>query len=139
MNWKINYWTLLFVAVSLALGYQTYEAKPVCPTNTIPYETGQARASNYVEKWANRQPISLTDSICNKNIRMFLLAKCELQQMLQETGEKDSVYAVLGMNPPNTAIAGQKDTIDLMFRVFSNTNTSKYYDFSKPCPPLCGM
>lgn len=157
MNWKFNYWTLLTLAFGVLLGYQNFIApKPAstspqalaqekskpdwlpCHSNVIPDSVGQKRASNYKTKWADKQPVSLQSPVCNANIRTFLLAKCELLQMLNETGARDSVFATLALNPGNGTISGQKDTIDLIFRVFSDATHSKYYDFSNPCPPLCG-
>lgn len=156
MNWKMNYWTLLFALAAVVLLYKQFAvgekmapttiennlpsiAFAACPTNTIPNDTGLVRAARYKSEWADNQPIGPTEKICNANVRTFLLRKCELQQMLLYTGAKDSVYAVLGIIPGNPMISGQKDTIDLMFQVYRNASSSQFYDFSSPCPPVCGL
>lgn len=155
MNWKINYWTLLFAVAAAGLLYKQFVsgekmaptlentlpqvAFATCPSNTIPYDTGLVRAARYKTEWADNQPVGPTEQICNANVRTFLLRKCELQQMLLYTGTKDSVYAVLGIIPANPSISGQKDTIDLMFQVYRNASSSQFYDFSSPCPPVCGL
>lgn len=152
MNWKFNNWTILFVLVSLASAYLRFFAKPAvaeapaaaktelsaqqattCTPTSIPNSLGNSRSAKYLTEWANVQPPNA--KIINPNVYTFLLKKCELQQMLAYTGTKDSVYAVLGINSASTPAS--KDTIDLLFKVFSNNTTYQYFDFSTPCPPDC--
>ena len=152
MNWKINYWTILFAVVALASSYLQFFSKPAaapaaetpktelavqqattCTPTSIPNTLGNSRSAKYLTEWANVQPANA--KIINPNVYTFLLKKCELQQMLAYTGTKDSVYAVLGINSATTPTS--KDTIDLLFKVFSNSTTYQYFDFSNPCPPDC--
>jgi hypothetical protein len=153
MHSNTNIWTILLV-LSLALnGYQYFSAPqtnesktnpestqkalettdiaPVlCKADSIPFRDGLANVNAFV---SGRYTYSNTNLI-NPDVREFVLAKCELQQMLAYTGQRDSVVAQLAISPGQKS---QKDTIDLYFKVYNSSNQAKFYDFSRPCPPLC--
>jgi hypothetical protein len=153
MNSNTNLWAILLV-LSLALnGYQyftapkTNESKTTpeitqkslettdaaadpCKADSIPFRTGLANVNTFV---SGRYTFPNTNLI-NPDVREFVLAKCELQQMLAYTGQRDSVVAQLAILPGQKS---QKDTIDLYFKVYNSSNQAKFYDFSRPCPPMC--
>jgi hypothetical protein len=152
MNFKLNIWTLLFVGTLAAWGYTHQSAKPVapaapptttavqsaapstCPVNSIPFSEGSSRTDAYT----NAGTLITNPRFANGNVHAFILARCELQQMLAATGTTDSVVAQLAINPKSDQ-PGQLDTIDLVFRVFGpNTGSQgQFFDFSRPCPPMC--
>jgi hypothetical protein len=153
MNWKMNYWTLLFGLAVLGFAYQRFtagqsqkpeikklEAAVSCPDSThyvIADAVASQRMQRYNQGYASKVKHFAADScnVLNGDVLNFGISKCELQAMVHSFSMTDSVTAWLGLVPGN---AGARDTIDLFFQVDNNlapTTIVKYYDFTKPCPP----
>ncbi len=151
MNAKFNLWTLLFGAsaawniytatqskvpvttVEPAKVTSMFDASLLCPVDSVPYAKGSSATTLYSQKGFLIG--SNTDIAINPNVNQFILPKCELLQMLNWTGAKDSVVAQLAVNVSSNP--RERDTIDLYFKVINPQNQVRYYDFTEPCPPMC--
>lgn len=154
MNWKINYWTLLFAVAVLGLAYQRYaggqDQKPEtgnqrqnisCPETehySIPDSVADLRTQRYKQLYAPQVQQFASDSCntLNGGVWYFGVKQCEMLAMAESFNEADSIYAMMSLQPGS---GGAKDTLDLIFKVFTATGplTHQYYDFTNPCPP-CG-
>jgi hypothetical protein len=148
MNWKTNYWTLLFVLAALAFGYQTYmgraSAKGLADSGDSPYiipdSTAQKRIHKYDTLYAPKAQRFAWDScqIMNGGVKYFRLHKREIQAMADIINRDaiTQVRACLSLCPgSNTPVV---DTIDLIFEVdepLMGVVGTRYYDFTHPCPP----
>ncbi|MBC7777249.1 MAG: hypothetical protein H7246_17585 [Phycisphaerae bacterium] len=153
MNWKMNYWTLLFALAVLGLGYQRFVAKkaPLLPSTQplnsyIPCSTNQhyniedsiadQRITRYMNQYAQKVQIfaSANCNTLNGGVQYFGIKKCEIQDMAAAFSLSDSVNAYVGLIP---GTGSAKDTLDLVFKVFTTSGavTHMYYDFTRPCPP----
>ncbi len=78
---------------------------------------------------------------CNRKPLAFRITKpCELASILQVADSlSQDIHALLSLEPD--PVHTGEYVIDLMFMVRTasgpTTNSFKYYDFSRPCPPLC--
>lgn len=152
MNWKMNYWTLLFALAALGLAYQRYATgqqtqaeiekasqRITCASGldfSIADSTGDQRIQRYKTEYVPKVKNFAADSCntMNGGVLSFGISECELQEMLNAFGEVDSVTALMSLLPGN---GGAKDTLDLIFKVATSTGplTYQYYDFTNPCPP----
>lgn len=153
MNWKINYWTLLFALAALGLVYQWYATGQslkqknkregltvACSSGqdfSIPDTIATMRLNRYKGNYAPKVRQFAADSCntLNGGVYYFGIKECELQAMVDTFQNADSITAVLGLIPGTN---GAKDTLDLMFEIFTTMGpilVPKYYDFTKPCPP----
>ena len=155
MNWKINYWTLLFALAALGLAYQRYAAGEhpqqeikknsmavLCSDSvhyTIPDSVATQRWQRHNQLYAPKVQAFAADSCntLNGGVLYFGISKCELQAMANSFNEADSVNALMSLIPGN---GGAKDTLDLIFKVYTATGAlqEQYYDFTRPCPPCSG-
>lgn len=156
MNWKMNYWTLLFALAALGLAYQRYaggqhsqaeinkEGMDVsCPDSSqylIDNNTAEQRIARYDSVYVAKVRRFAADSCNTSNggVNFFGISKCELQTMAEVLARYDSVTALMTLIPGN---GGAKDTLDLIFEVDNNlapATIKAYYDFTKPCPPCSG-
>lgn len=151
MNAKFNLWTLLFGASAAWNVYTAtqsnaptsakepakvttmFDASLVCPVDSVSYSKGSSATSLYSQKGFAIG--SNTAIAINPDVNQFILPKCELLQMLNYTGAKDSIVAQLAINAASNP--RERDTIDLYFKVINPQNQVRYYDFTEPCPPLC--
>ena len=147
MNLKTNVWTLLFV---LSMGWNVYSnfmvkkpeaAAAVATKAVVLSDSGcsvdsisTTKGTNGINKYTSDGLQISGGNLINPTVNQFVLPKCELQQMLTYAGTKDSVVAQLAVN---VGINGQKDTVDLYFKVFNGNNAVRYFDFTEPCPPAC--
>lgn len=157
MNWKINYWTLLFALAAGGLAYQQYaggagktpESKRVgniitCSPNVhydIPANVANQRMQLYQQTYAPKVQRFAADSCntLNGGVTYFNIEDCELQAMLDSFQVYKTVNAFMSLIP---GAGGAKDTLDIIFGVTDSTANSgflKYYDFTKPCPPCPGL
>ncbi|MEZ4942070.1 MAG: hypothetical protein R3D58_14420 [Saprospiraceae bacterium] len=144
MNWKLNYWTLLFAIAAAGLVYQWNAARPLAddkpssPYN-IPDSIAYARRLLYASDYAPKVQTFAADSChtVNGGVLFFGIHEAELTAMASVFTAADSVTAFLGLIP---GTGGASDTLDLMFEVYPiyEPLTAKYYDFTKPCPPCAG-
>ncbi|PHN05978.1 hypothetical protein [Flavilitoribacter nigricans] len=168
MNWKINYWTVLFAIT--ALGFLIYAfTRPDCPPvgsspsvcyappDTLtpqeainrlwPYTLFIENYKNTIEEIAKENPKldSLVSDISNLNLRYFHLPRCELNEMLRRRPDGDAYgYLMLEDDPRNPG----KKQISLMFydKVLPpdinpeslDDDDGTFYDFINPCPTICG-
>ena len=144
MNWSINAWTYLFAITAGVLGYtqftkktETKSPEPVmavaqCHADSITQNKGTTNTNSFRSSGLTLQGGS--SQLVNANVRSFTLPKCELAQMLSFTGTTDSVVAELALVPGSNG----RDTVDLYFRVTNSDGSYRYYDYSNPCPPICG-
>lgn len=134
MNWKINYWTLLFVLAVLA-GFMypkffndsgTPDVHQNCPVDITTH--GQAAVDSFANFGFDG------GNVKNGDIRYFKLPKCELREMLENKHPNSTVEAHLGLDTkaPDSAL------VSLYFRVVDADNRVVYYNFSTPCPPCVG-
>jgi len=152
MNWKMNYWTLLFALAALGLAYQRYAAGQTPkaemektamgedePQFGITDSIAQRRIQRYDNYYAPKVQTFAADSCntLNGGVLYFGIKHGELQSMVDAFGEADSVSAWLGLIPGN---GGAKDTLDLIFEAYMPLapEVHQYYDFTKPCPPCSG-
>lgn len=157
MNWKPNYWTLLFALAVLGLAYQQYaggqhKAKPekeaaqaafACPDSThfiIPDSVASERIDRYYENYSPKVRRFAADSCntLNGGVLNFGINKCELEAMLHSFTGADSLTAMMTLIPGS---GGAKDTLDLIFQIYKELmpiQASQYYDFTHPCPPCAG-
>ncbi len=156
MNWKINYWTVLFALAVIGLAYQAFSGgkggaaepevtaevadvqnDPSCPPYQdymIPDSTANERILRYKNNYAGKVQ-AFAEKECNTlngGVSYFALSKCELEDIAQY----DSVHAYMSLIP---GAPGAMDTLDLLFQVFGQQPQAiapaGYYDFTKPCPP----
>lgn len=139
MDWKINYWTILFALAAIGLlatlpifggeaptTTATPEVKPVpdCDTvriDTISFTTGFERIGEYIiyaeflkDALNGKSPTAPSDwsIITNLDVQYFRLPRCELQQMLERIPNGD-VYAYLSIEDDPDSTKHQR--IDLLF------------------------
>ncbi len=150
MNWKINYWTLLFALAAVSAAYQWTSAGQAsskmerlivnCPAGqqfNISENVAQNRIARYHNNYAPKVRSFAADSCntLNGGVEFFGIKACELQAMVDTFQTADSIIAVMCAKAGS---AGAKDTLDLIFQVYTTYGPvvqSKYYDFTNPCPP----
>jgi hypothetical protein len=142
MNWKINYWTLLFAAAMLGVLYllatgggnngPKREEEPNCNAPallTLP--NGQTDIDRF-------QRLGVNDaSVLNKNINSFKIPTCELRQMIAIKNPNINAVAELALKPcvlPDRQ-TGDKYFVTLYFKIVDTTNLTRIFDFTTPCPP----
>ena len=75
----------------------------------------------------------------NKVVRMFHITHpCELATMLSFADNQDSIYTLLSLQPDTSAGHSGEVMLDLIFAAYNGTDNSEFYDFTTPCPPMCG-
>lgn len=135
MNWKVNYWTLLFAAAAIGFFVYMY-TRPICPVvnpipaecknnpTAIPADTAVNRIMKYIgfrQSLTQRlDSIAERDStlrgelsgISNLDVLFFHLPKCEIYEMLEAFPDSD-VYAFLGLEPDPKE--KDKNRISLLF------------------------
>jgi len=151
MNLKPNLWTVLFLLTAGWLFYTSMSDKESAidksvpidpPTSQIDADTARARIEGYQN---SIYPHLSNDTLLKKlNLiafpKYFKIAPHELQEIVDSHTRWDSlhVYALLSLMPSEK---GSTDTIDLIFSYVEKDTRSwqegTFYDFSKPCPPLC--
>lgn len=167
MNWKVNYWTVLFAAVCIGWLVSSFlftKEVPEQPTD-IPINLSSDRIPNQVAKaridsfriyagafyfYAQRKrtmpeappPVMLEDAIqeCkiyNPDVRYFRVPRADLHAMAKAS-PVDTVYAILSLEKKRTN-EGDKQEIDLLFYVGpgSADDEGSFYDFTTPCPTTC--
>ena len=154
MNWKVNYWTLLF---ALSLGALLYMriAGPSQQTAPTPKEAAQTQIKAVPDSIALCIPdssyaISLNEfmagvldyspyskdipaniaakfGIHNPDVEYFHLPRCELDQMLKDVGPKGNVYAYLAVKEMENPQTHKKEkVITLMFADAATTNVDNF-------------
>lgn len=75
----------------------------------------------------------------NKIVREFHITHpCELATMLSFAENQDSIYALMSLQSDTTPGHTDEVMLDLIFAAYNGTTNSEFYDFTTPCPPMCG-
>ena len=145
MNWKLNYWTLLFAVSGIWILYNrlTCDCHAGKATNAVAVTTDiDSCPPLTIDSTKAKLDISRLKRLGMNNIRVkngktiesFMLAKCELQEMLAFKDPNKKAIAMLAID----SISPDSMLVDIYFRVINSRGQAAYYDFSTPCPPICG-
>jgi len=147
MNWKINYWTILFAIATIAAVYfkmnspvaqnQPHPDEPcpvvdTCASLALPpglgeYGEGKFMSSGFAFKTSNLDTFKVTDL----GVDGFMLHACELRQIVNFKSADTHVFANFALLPKGNTDSTE---IRLIFKATAADNQVQYFDFSRPCP-----
>ena len=144
MNWKTNYWTLLFVLAVCGAIYLQFFSDSNSHTNSG-QTGGPSELPNEIDSTQAAAEMLAWDTLRAE----FIVAINNSQDL---TG--DAKYVAKGFNIPTvdmldiietiksgTNVLGMlaiRDTaITMIFQVIDQHEKMRYYDFTKPCPNYC--
>lgn len=128
---------MVIVTIFVCCDTSTGNCIPTKPCNQIPdYKLKTSDALNYIKDYESYLKDSI--SVVNANVKNFLLPRCELSEMLLEVGPDADIKAHLAIKPFVDTNGDSTNQIVLIFQDHQDNTLSKWYDFTTPCPNICG-
>ena len=154
MNLKPNLWTVLFVLALIGC-YYFYARTPQTPGTsvkslaavaadckcTITADSFRSYYNDYITNYYDQviQDTALVTSVGfdSVGVRAYTMSEYELEHMFQvytafyniSESSKIYIYPVLKKND---------NKLDLVFRILGPEDEEYFFDFTEPCPTVCG-
>ena len=145
MNWKINYWTVLFILAVCASAFQQHTIKKMiqqfencnvqdtCQSLALPPSVGPVAEHMFDTSGIEfKKTKSNNLKISDLNAEGFKMHACELRQIVNFKSQGSDVYANFALLPKGSD--PDSFEIHLVFKATNADNQADYFDFSTPCP-----